>query len=176
MTAPANLYPPSLTDFDVIWCGISFCSVGVVPPNFLCAPSLLAGRAVWETEKPLTLHKPCSAMTEMSLCYHRCFHQKSKAQTIQAAVKNTNSIPANTSIFLEDRGREQGLLLAFWQSSWQKTPNIHIALRERAHRLQHNIFYCYGLISCFQGLGQFPFCFDFQSHSSTGMSNTRGSH
>ena len=41
----------------------------VSPPSFLCTPSLLTGRAVWEAEKALTLCKHCSAVTKTSLYY-----------------------------------------------------------------------------------------------------------
>lgn len=122
--------------------------LGSSTPKFLCTPSLLAGRAVWETEKPLTLHKHCSAMPKTSICYHRCYHQKSKAQTTQDAMKKTNAIPAKTSTFSEDKSKRTRYKVCSLLSSNlldRKLLTLDIASRERVHRLQHSIFSLLGV-------------------------------
>jgi len=75
---PTSTPSAFIAEHDPVWCGISLWSVGVSCPKFLCNPSLLAGRAVWEAEKALTLCKYCSAVTKTSQCYQHHFHHKSE--------------------------------------------------------------------------------------------------
>lgn len=70
-------------------CNIPLVSLGQLywlsPPSFLCNPSLLAGRAAWEAEKPLALCKHCPEAIKTSVCYHLYLHQKSQMQGCMAS-------------------------------------------------------------------------------------------
>lgn len=70
-----------LAEHDVIWCGICLWPIGVSCPSGVPPQPIHCGSTEWgEKEKPLTLHKPTSALDKAQLCYRCCFSYKSKPQ------------------------------------------------------------------------------------------------